>query len=120
MLQMSPRSDLRTGQADDDGLYCRGCRALVTRGRWRHAWDGRVRHRCINPAGLVFLVTCFRRAPGAVAVGEAVARDTWFPPHAWQIAVCRSCAGHVGWCYPEGGFWGLIDDRLGPPGGGRD
>lgn len=99
----------------DDILYCRQCLAPVTKVKEGMSVRGNQSHVFTNPEGLVFEIGCFARAPGCVKQGRATPRFSWFPPRAWRIALCRSCASHLGWYY-EGGdtssFYGLIVNRL--------
>lgn len=70
-------------------------------------------HTFVNPAGLVFRLTCYARADGCAAVGDPSTQWTWFPGHAWQVGICRSCAAHLGWRFSGSQtFWGLVDDRV--------
>lgn len=77
--------------------------------------DGSHEHYFRNPAGIRFRVACFAYAPGTEAFGEPTEEFTWFPPYAWQLAICRGCSDHLGWSYSEPGgksFFGLIVERL--------
>lgn len=79
------------------------------------AVNGAHEHAFMNPAGLRFVVRCFAAAPGCAPEGERSTVWTWFPGHAWQIALCRACGGHLGWSFHAAGgaaFWGLVADRL--------
>ena len=74
-----------------------------------------------NPYGVVFAIGCFSGAPGCAAVGAPSPDFSWFPGTRWQVAVCAACGLHLGWRYaggPEGGFYGLILDRLRRDGAG--
>lgn len=105
-------------QQADDGqglLYCRQCHAPVTSDQERIAVLGKHGHLLANPQGLVFEVGCFALAPGAVRLGRPTAQYSWFPPHAWRLALCRSCKTHLGWYYEAMGtspFYGLILNLL--------
>ncbi len=76
--------------------------------------EGAHEHEFTNPSGLRFTIRCFRDAPGAIGVGEISPVWTWFPGFAWQVAICRACAAHLGWAYvrDEQRFFGLIAERL--------
>lgn len=80
----------------------------------RISLSGSHEHFFRNPAGIRFRVACFAYAPGAEAFGIPTEEHTWFPGYAWNLALCRSCAAHLGWKYQstDGGFFGLIADRL--------
>ncbi len=75
---------------------------------------GRHQHTCVNPAGITFRIRCFARAPGCVAHGEKSDFFSWFADHAWQIALCKQCRGHLGWFFhgSDSAFVGLIANRI--------
>ena len=97
-------------------IRCARCAQPVSTADQRIAQAGAHEHRFDNPAGIRYRIGCFRRAPGCRAVGEATLAWTWFPGHAWSVAVCIKCATHLGWFYGPGdsgeAFYGLILDRL--------
>ena len=95
-------------------IVCRACGTPVTTAGLRRTAAGAHRHVFHNPHGIVFEVGCFSAAPGAVPEGPATTEFTWFPGHAWRVALCRGCAAHLGWRFSGGGdaFWGLILPRL--------
>jgi hypothetical protein len=68
----------------------------------------------VNPASLVFVVRCFSRAEGALALGSPESEFSWFSGYAWQVAICGRCRAHVGWLYAGAGapFAGLIEERV--------
>lgn len=88
-----------TSEEPDDTIYCRRCGHGVTRDRWAVSIDGVGEKPFTNPAGHRFVVVCFRDAPGASAQGDPTESFTWFPGYAWNFAVCRECAAHLGWVY---------------------
>jgi hypothetical protein len=105
----------RTEPARGGGYWvCARCARFVVDGRARIEVDGAFAHSFINPAGAIFRVGCFAAAPGAVPWGEPSAHWTWFPGFEWRVAVCRSCATHLGWLYTaaNASFVGLILDRI--------
>ena len=97
-------------------IRCAQCGQRISTADQRIEQAGAHAHRFENPAGMVFEVGCFRSAPGCHSVGEATLEWTWFPGHAWSVALCIRCATHLGWAYRPGGtggaFFGLILDRL--------
>jgi len=94
-------------------LYCRFCRHGITATNAAMSVNGGQVHVRTNPAGLTFEFGCFSRAPGCAATGPPTSEHTWFPGHAWQIAVCGGCGEHLGWRFRgEPGFFGLILNRL--------
>jgi hypothetical protein len=99
---------------DESWLACASCGAFVTESRARLHVNGAHEHSFINPAGLIFRIGCFSDAPGVRRVGEESSHWTWFAGFAWQIALCQSCAEHVGWSYrnADSRFVALIADRV--------
>ena len=97
-------------------ILCARCGQTVSTSNQRIDRAGAHEHRFENPAGFAFRIGCFRHAPGCRCVGEATLEWTWFPGHAWSVALCRQCGHHLGWGYGPGAtgeaFFGLILDRL--------
>jgi len=97
-------------------IRCAHCGQQVSTADQRIDQAGSHEHRFGNPAGIVFRIGCFRHAPGCRRVGEATLQWTWFPGHAWSLALCIKCGTHLGWSYGPGAtgaaFFGLILDRL--------
>ena len=97
-------------------IRCARCGQQVSTAGERIEQAGSHEHRFDNPAGIRYRIGCFRRAPGCRRLGEATLAWTWFPGHAWSVAVCIQCATHLGWSYGASGsgdaFYGLILDRL--------
>jgi hypothetical protein len=112
-LERAPSDDARS--AVDDGVRCAACGAVLTSRLERIEVDGSHEHSFVNPAGLVFRIGCFGRAPGCAEVGQPSPEWSWFPPHRWTIGLCGTCGTHVGWAFRASGpiaFWGLVLDRL--------
>lgn len=98
---------------DERVVVCRACKAAVARYEDRVVIGGGDLHTFVNPQGQVFELLCFARAQGAVGIGEGTLAYTWFPGHAWRVAVCRACGVQLGWRYDGAAlFWGLIRDAL--------
>jgi len=95
-------------------LVCAACGQVVTRCRDRIEVGARHEHTFLNPAGLVYRIGCFARAPGVAGIGSHTEEHTWFAGCAWQVVVCRGCAEHLGWSFTgaETRFFGLIVGRL--------
>lgn len=97
-------------------VVCLACRFIITDEGFRIQRDGDHEHTFFNPRGFLFRIGCFSHAPGCVTVGAASLEFTWFPRHAWTVALCQGCQGHLGWLYhsshDHASFWGLILDRL--------
>jgi hypothetical protein len=107
------RSDGSPDEHDDQAIRCSVCEAAITGHRESVTIDNRHEHAFFNPAGIAFEIRCFRRAPGAVALGTPSSDFTWFPPYRWQVALCATCQTHLGWLFTNGGsFYGLIAARL--------
>ena len=98
-----------------DWVCCVACGGRLARERTCIDVDGSHQHSFMNPSGLRFVVACFAAAPGCVAQGEPSTVWTWFPGRAWQIALCKACAVHVGWSFhasESSPFHALIADRI--------
>lgn len=111
-----PASATEPGAADgtEEAIRCRACGQVVTGHEQHLAVGGSPVHTFFNPAGIVFELGCFRRAPGCTASGALSAEFTWFPGYLWQIVLCRNCRTHLGWHFisAEDSFFGLILARL--------
>ena len=99
---------------DERALRCSQCGHAITSDKERLTVQGGHRHTFVNPGGYVYIIGCFRGAPGCVGFGEASSKHTWFPGRMWRLALCGSCWSHIGWSFesPEESFFGLIVDRL--------
>lgn len=99
---------------DERAIHCKRCEATVTTTKDAIAVDGKHLHRFVNPAGIEFDVRCFADARGCSPFGEASTFFSWFPGHAWRIAVCGRCGVHLGWRFEasHSSFHGLITDRI--------
>ncbi len=95
-------------------IVCAACGHSITDTDARPAHAGRHHHTCVNPAGIVYRIGCFRSAPGCVGVGEWSTYWSWFEGYAWQVSCCQGCSIHLGWGFQgDGGpFFGLILERL--------
>jgi hypothetical protein len=99
---------------DEGVLRCKACGQLVAFERDVLEVLGRHVHCFVNPSGEAFQVGCFRQAVGCAGWGPTETFWTWFPGHAWRVALCGACAIHLGWSYQAEGssFYGLIVARL--------
>ena len=95
-------------------ILCRQCLQLITTSAERIEIHGSHQHTFSNPAGLLFQIGCFRRAPGCAPAGPPEARWSWFQGYSWQVVLCSACALHMGWLDTGGSdfFYGLIQHRL--------
>ena len=103
--------------ADERAVVCAACRHALTTRRARVEVDGKHVHTFVNPSGIEFVVACFEDAPGARSVGAWEDFWTWFPGHAWRIALCGRCGAHVGWAFARAAsgaraFFALVLDRV--------
>jgi len=110
---------LEEQKARDGGgpwIRCAHCAERITTTDQRIHQAGAHEHGFENPAGIAYRIGCFRHAPGCRTEGEPTLAWTWFPGHAWSVALCSRCGSHLGWSYGPGGtgnaFYGLILDRL--------
>lgn len=110
LAQESPGSD----ELAFPVIVCRTCGHPVTDPAQRITMDGGFIHTFANPHGQVFEIGCFLRAPGCDAASGASTEFTWFAGYAWQVGICVSCAGHLGWVFiaDRHRFFGLILERL--------
>lgn len=97
-----------------DIIVCRACRSMITTGREAVSINAGHYHTFFNPAGIVYEIRCFSRAPGAVIHGEPTTDFTWFEGYAWQYCLCAHCLVHLGWFFSSdaGSFYGLIAAKL--------
>jgi hypothetical protein len=102
--------------ADDEqhrALLCSSCQAPITTPKERHQKQNKHLHTFFNPAGIVYEIGCFRKAPGCLAYGRPSSEFSWFSGYCWQIAYCRRCGQHLGWKFSgEDEFFGLIVKKL--------
>lgn len=98
----------------EKAVLCKACRSLVTSLDTKLSINGKHEHTFFNPAGIVFEVRCFSKAPGCVEHGVPTSEFTWFPVYSWQYCLCSTCFEHLGWYYtsPTDSFYGLIGGNL--------
>jgi hypothetical protein len=112
--ERAPGADDATRRGASRAIVCASCGHRLTDGDAAIEVAGRHHHTCVNPAGIVFRIRCFRTAPGAAGRGDFTDAFSWFAGYAWQVATCAACGAHVGWGYRGSGapFHGLIADRI--------
>jgi hypothetical protein len=96
-------------------LRCLRCRRFVTRRVHASTHAGKAGDTRVNPHGFCYTFGFYASAPGAAVRGVPTQDASWYPPHAWQLAVCRQCAEHLGWYFTSAdqtGFFALITNRL--------
>ena len=87
----SPGRDSRSIEKEESereqqkGLLCRHCRLLITTSRERLDKAGKHLHTFFNPAGVVYEIGCFRRAPGCLPFGPSSTEFAWFKGYSWQL-----------------------------------
>ena len=103
-----------TDQEQDKGLRCGACNFLITSVKEQCSRSGKNRHTFFNPAGIVYEIGCFKRAPGCLVYGPSSREFAWFEGYRWQISYCTECLEHLGWYFSSGddAFFGLIVNRL--------
>jgi hypothetical protein len=103
---------------DDSGknefLHCTDCQYPIARKIDRTEINENHQHVFANPHGYIYHIGCFARAPGCVIAGQETSHFSWFPGHAWRIALCGQCLTLLGWAFNSGEsqFFGLILDKL--------
>lgn len=102
------------GTQKHPSLLCRVCSHTITSEDQRIEVAGSHRHTFFNPAGIVFELGCFAKAPGCGLLGEASDEFSWFTGYVWRVALCVRCGAHLGWHFQSGetGFYGLIVSNL--------
>jgi hypothetical protein len=95
-------------------VVCRNCGHPITSADSITFIDGSQTHTFFNPAGIVFEIICFSRAPGCFVFGTASTEFSWFSGFTWRGALCGSCRIQLGWCFESGdsSFFGLILQKL--------
>ena len=100
---------------DGAALVCCRCRQRITDSGQRCMVQGASSHTCVNPAGIIYQLSCFRAAPGVGYSGSPTTAWSWFAGYSWSVAHCRGCGQHMGWLFlgQEGeSFHALITQRL--------
>ncbi len=94
-------------------LLCSACRTPITSAGERHEKQNKHLHTFFNPAGIVYEIGCFRKAPGCLVYGRPSTEFSWFSGYCWQIVYCRRCGQHLGWKFSGvDEFFGLIVKKL--------
>ncbi len=97
-----------------EAIFCLACGGVVTARDQKIQVSGSHAHTFFNPAGIVFELGCFQKAPGCLHVGAPSREFSWFPEYFWCISLCRYCRTHLGWVFVMEGnsFYGLILKKL--------
>ena len=80
-------------------LRCKQCDAAIAKAKDRISRAEKHLHTFFNPAGIVYEIGCFRRAPGCHVDGPRSTEFSWFAGYSWQISFCSSCSKHLGWFF---------------------
>lgn len=110
-------SETEPDEGDGDNspwLLCSNCGTKITRKKDALKVNSKVDHTFFNPQGIVFNVSCYKRAAGCIPYGEPTTEFSWFGGYRWQYALCSLCHLHLGWRYSstESSFYGLITKLL--------
>jgi hypothetical protein len=116
----SSDSDAAARDETERHLRCRSCGAKVADPRSLFAAsEGRVRHVFANPSGKVYEILTLLVAKGLLLYGSPTLEFTWFPGHAWRVALCAQCGTHLGWSFEAASqsatppsFFGLLTSEL--------
>lgn len=108
------KSEEDQSSGSGSNILCAACQAFICSSGSRRTVSGSFEHIQANPAGVVYRIGCFSRAPGCILVGTPSGYWSWFKGYNWQIEVCRQCSSHLGWLFTsaESSFHGLILDNL--------
>lgn len=95
-------------------ILCKFCNNKITDSSKIITINNSDNHTFINPAGILYNITCYLEAKGCMIIGEKTEDFSWFKGFKWQIAICNVCFNHLGWFYTSDdfSFFGLISDNL--------
>lgn len=98
----------------DEVINCAACSQEITHTKHRTSAGGKFSHTCVNPAGILFEIGCFKEAAGCREIGPESDDFSWFDGYVWQVTVCTDCKTHLGWRFwsADNEFYGLILNRL--------
>ena len=101
-------------QKKDIHYLCKFCKTKITSAKHKIKINGKFKHVCANPHGLIFELGCFSDGKNFIPTGEPTKDFTWFSGYAWQVIVCATCLSHLGWLYTalNSSFLGLILTNL--------
>lgn len=97
-----------------DWLLCIHCGNQITKSTFKISRAGANEHNFSNPHGVEFHIACFSSVPGCIAMGSPNPEWSWFSRYSWQVASCKQCGIHFGWCFSGNSeqFYGLIIKQL--------
>jgi hypothetical protein len=99
---------------EDEPICCRSCSLPVTSKEQKTSHTNSHTHTFFNPAGIVYELGLFKKAPGCLIASDPSLEFTWFAGYHWSLGICRRCNSHLGWYYSKGesSFYGLILKNL--------
>ena len=107
------------GSNGSRSYQCAFCGFFITTGDRQLTVKGQEIHKFTNPDGIEYTIRTFASCPGADMYGPAVEAHSWFPGHAWRLAICRACGAQLGWEYEAAAFaarplhfWGLLTEMV--------
>lgn len=114
VVKIESESELDDDDDKSPWLLCSRCGNRVTKERYSLKVNSKSEHTFFNPQGVVFNISCFKRAEGCALYGEPTTEFSWFGGYRWQYALCSGCHLHLGWRYisSESSFFGLIRNLL--------
>ena len=113
-LDFAEQAQIEEEAESGQDVLCAFCQNDISSIREGIVVNGSHDHIFANPHGLVFEVVCYNTAHGCAVCSPLTTEFTWFPGFGWRIAVCRYCAGHLGWFFQSeaDSFFGLILKNL--------
>lgn len=111
------QKELQQEEEDSRAILCAHCRNAITTPEQQATIAGQHLHTMFNPAGIIYEISSFYKAPGVVGDGTPSSDFSWFAGYLWQIVVCRKCRTHLGWRFTSSQsnaptFFGLIIRHL--------
>ncbi len=109
-----PSEEVRTSAEDEKIIVCGYCNYHITDPSKKIAVNDSFQHVFANPHGYIFEIGCFSEAKGCRTASTASNEFSWFIGYSWQIGICCSCGGHLGWAFTSDykQFYGLILEKL--------
>ncbi len=111
----SENSEREPEEKEEHAIVCKSCGQIVTTREQKIVIDSTHQHTFFNPAGILFEIGCFAKAPGCGTSGPGSDEFSWFTGTIWKPAVCVSCFFHLGWLFEKQDrsyFYGLILSNL--------
>ena len=109
------QQDFALYQKSDEVILCKNCRHAISSAEYAVQINKKHQHTLCNPAGIVFEILCFQKAPGCIVQGSPRLEFTWFAGFAWNFAFCSNCSHQLGWFFQKEAdepFFGLDESML--------